>query len=147
MFPITIVQPHWGGQPSAESAAKKYTLEDINLTDYDDKAIASYSIFRELKASGTIATDVRFQVSLPTPLSIVRGFVEDDGVCEQVAPLYEQRLLQALQRLQEQVPPSELTIQWDLPAEIAALEYERGNTDDLIGRRTSRPSRPVSSTA
>ena len=130
VFPITIVQPRWGGQPSAESAAKKYTLEDINPTGYDDQAIASYATFRELKVAGTIPPNVRFQVSLPTPLSVVRGFVEDDGVCTQVAPLYEKRLLDSLHRLQQQVPPSELTIQWDLPAEIAALEYERGNTGD-----------------
>lgn len=130
VFQITIVQPRWGGQPSAESAAKKHTLEDINLTDYDDEAIASHSTFHELKASGTIALNVRFLVSLPTPLSVVRGFVQDDGVCEQVVPPCEKRLLQALQRLQEQVPLSELTIQWDLPAEVAALEYERGNTND-----------------
>ncbi len=84
-FPITIVQPRWGGQPSAESAAKTYTLEDIKPTGYDDQAIASYATFRELKAAGTIPSEVRFQVSLPTPLSVVRGFVEDDGVCEQVA--------------------------------------------------------------
>ena len=60
----------------------------------------------------------------------MRGFVEDDGVCEQVAPLYGKRLLDSLVRLQQHIPPSELTIQWDLPAEIAALEYERGSTGD-----------------
>ena len=130
VFPISIVQPRWGGQPTAESAAKKYTLDDINPTGYDDQAIASYATFRDLKAAGAIASHVRFQVSLPTPLSVVRGFVEDEGVCAQVAPLYEERLLKALHRLQGQIPPSELVIQWDLPAEIAALEYERGGTDD-----------------
>ena len=130
VFPITIVQPRWGGKPSAESAARKYTLEDLNPTGYDEQAIVSYATFRELKVDGTISPDARFQVSLPTPLSVVRGFVEDDGVCEQVAPLYEKRLLQALQHLQEEIPPAELTIQWDLPSEIAALEFERGNIED-----------------
>ena len=95
-FPITIVQPRWGGQPSAECAAKTYTLEDIKPTGYDDQAIASYATFRELKAAGTIPSGVRFQASLPTTLSVVRGFVEDEGVCEQVAPLYEERLLDSL---------------------------------------------------
>ena len=138
-FPINIVQPRWGGQPSAESAAKTYTLEDIKPTGYDDQAIASYATFRELKAAGTIPWGVRFQVSLPTPLSVVRGFVEDDGVCEQVAPLYEKRLLDSLHRLLQHIPDSELTIQWDLPAEIAALEYERGGTDDRYWRAYFSP--------
>ena len=60
----------------------------------------------------------------------MRGFVEDDGVCEQVAPLYEKRSLDSLVRLQQHIPPSELTIQWDLPAEVPALEYDRGGTGD-----------------
>ena len=129
-LPITIIQPRWGGQPSAESSAKKYTLDDIKPTGYDDQAIVSFEVFRELKAAGNIASDTRFQVSLPTPFSVVRGFVEDDGVCAQVEPLYEQRLTQAVRRIQEHIPASELTIQWDLPTEIAALEYELGRIQD-----------------
>ena len=130
VFPITIVQPRWGGQPSAESSAKKYTLQDINPTGYDDQAIASYATFCELRAAGTIPPNVRFQVSLPSPLNVVRGFVEDDTVCAQVDPLYEERLLQALHRIQDSIPASDLTIQWDLPTELAVLEYERGNIQD-----------------
>ena len=130
VLPITIIQPRWGGQPSPESCAKKYTLEDIKPTGYDDLAIASYKVFRELRDTGRIPSNVRFQVSLPTPLNVVRGFVEDDGVCAQVDPLYEERMLQSLQRIQENIPASDLAIQWDLPTEIAVLEYERGGTQD-----------------
>lgn len=129
-LPITIIQPRWGGQPSAESSAKRYALEDIKPTGYDDQAIASYAVFRELITAGKIASSTRFQVCLATPLNVIRGFVEDDGVCAQVDPLYEQRLLQALHRIQEHIPASELTIQWDLPTEIAMLEYELGHTHD-----------------
>jgi len=130
ILPITIIQPRWGGQPSPESCAKKYTLEDIKPTGYDDQAIASYATFCELRDSGKISSNLRFQVSLPTPLNVVRGFVEDDGVCAQVEPLYEERMLQSLQRIQENIPASDLAIQWDLPTEIAVLEYERGGTQD-----------------
>ena len=130
VFPITIVQPRWGGTPSAESSAKRYTLEDLKPTGYDDQAIASYATFRELRDNGTIPSGVRFQVSLPTPFSVVRGFVEDDGVCAQVETVYEEMLLQSIRRIQDKIPASDLTIQWDLPAEVAALEYERGNTQD-----------------
>ena len=129
-LPVTIIQPRWGGQPSAESSTKTYTLEDIIPTGYDDQVIASYARFCNLRAAGTIAPGTRFQVSLPTPLSVVRGFVKDDGVCAQVDPLYEQRLLQALHHLQEHIPGSDLVIQWDLPTEVTALEYKRGNIQD-----------------
>ena len=129
-LPISIIQPRWGGQPSAESSAKTYTIDDIKPTGYDDQAIASYAAFRELRAAGTIAPGIRFQVCLPTPMNVVRGFVEDDGVCAQVDPLYEQRLLQAIHNIQERIPASDLAIQWDLPTEVAALEYERGGIQD-----------------
>ncbi len=129
-IPITVIQPRWGGQPSAESSAKQYTLEDIKPTGYDDQAIASYGVFKELREAGDIPQGVRFQVSLPTPLSVIRGFVEDDGVCAQVDPLYQKRLLEALEHIQEKIPASDLTIQFDLPTEMALLEHERGNIQD-----------------
>ena len=129
-LPIEIIQPRWGGQPSDESRTKRYNLEDVKPTGYDDAAVASYTIFRKLKSEGKIAQDVRFQVCLPTPLSVIRGFVEDDGVCAIVEPLYEHRIEQAVRNIQERVPTSELSIQWDLPTEVAVLEHELGHIDD-----------------
>ena len=129
-FPITIIQPRWGGQSSAEGSTKSYTLEDIKPAGYDDQAMNSFGVFRELKNAGTIPLDARFQVSLPTPFSVAREFVEDDGVCAKVEPLYEERISQALRRLQEYIPAAELTIQWDLPTEVATLEYELGRISD-----------------
>ena len=126
VFPNEILQPRFGGPPPGESIAKQYTLEEIRPTGYDDDAIASYAIFRELKRAGKVPTNVRFQVSLPSPLGVVRFFVEDDATCAQVEPLYEERMLQAVKRIQEHIPPRELTLQWDVPAEIGILEYERG---------------------
>ena len=128
-FPSEIIQSRWGGQPSTESSAKVYSLDDIKPTGYDDQAIASYAIFRTLKSQGKLPASMRFQVCLPTPLSVVRGFVEDDGVCAQVEPFYQQRITQAVDNIQQQIPASELSIQWDLPTEIAVLEYELGHID------------------
>ena len=130
-FPTEILQPRFGGPPPGENIVKKnYTLEDIRPTGYDDDAIASYGVFRALKRAKKVPTDVRFQVSLPSPLSVVRGFIEDDAVCAQVERLYEERMIQAVKRIQEHIPTWELAIQWDIPTEIAVLEYERGGLQD-----------------
>ena len=110
VFPIAVVRPRWGGQYFTDSTTTSFTLDNIKTTGYDDEAIASYKIFCELKASGTIPSDVRFQVSLPTPLSVVQAFVEDDGVCARIEPLYEERLLHGLRHVQENIPTSELAI-------------------------------------
>ena len=67
---------------------------DISPNCHDDYTIAPFATFPELEPTGTIAPDVRFQDLLPT--LVVRGFVEDDGVCAQAETLYEERLLHRL---------------------------------------------------
>ena len=133
-LPITIVQPRWGGQPSAASSAKTYSLDDIKSTGYDDHPSNSCHLFRQRKATGKIEPHVRFQVCLPSPLGVIRGFVEDDGVCAQVDPLYEQRILQSINRIQENIPADQISLQFDLPFEIAMMEYERGRIQDKYSK-------------
>ncbi|KAL9596855.1 MAG: hypothetical protein Q9219_005525 [cf. Caloplaca sp. 3 TL-2023] len=128
-LPLELIQPRWGGQPSMRNSSKKYTLEDIKPVGYDDQAIASYATFHELKASGVIPADVRFQVCLPTPAGVVRGLIVTQ-YCSTVEPLYEERFVRAIHRIQEHIPVSELSIQFDLPFEIAMLEVERGRLQD-----------------
>jgi hypothetical protein len=43
---------------------------------YAEVALESYAIFAKLKREGRIAKDVRFQVSLPTPLPLLAGFID-----------------------------------------------------------------------
>lgn len=129
VFPLPIVQQRRGGTYNADSSFVEYTLSDIKPTGYDDRALASYAIFCKLRAAGTIPAGVRFQVSLPTPLSVVRGFVES-RYCPTIELLYEKRLLEALHRIQSEISTSDLSIQWDLPVEIACLEADRGRIQD-----------------
>ncbi|KAL8929539.1 MAG: hypothetical protein Q9208_001208 [Pyrenodesmia sp. 3 TL-2023] len=128
-FRIELIQPRWGGQPSLRKTGRKYTLEDIKPVGYHDQAIASYPILRELKASGVIPPDMRFRVCLPTPLGVVRGFIVTE-FCSAIEPLYEERLVDAIQRMQEQIPASELTTLFDLSFENATLEVDRGRLQD-----------------
>ncbi|KAL8658823.1 MAG: hypothetical protein Q9226_000756 [Calogaya cf. arnoldii] len=128
-LPIELIQLRWGGQPSMRNVDKKYTLEDVSPVGYDDQAIESYASFRELKASGVIPPDIRFQVCLPTPLGVVRGFIVTE-FCSTIEPLYEQRLVNAIHRIQEHIPASDLSIQFDLPFEMAMLETARGRLED-----------------
>lgn len=128
-FPLPVVQPRWGGTYSPESKFVDYSLSDLNPTGYDDRALASYATFCELRAAGEIPHGLRFQVSLPTPLAVVRGFVESK-YCPHIEPLYEKRLLEALNRIQSGIPASDLSIQWDLPFEIACLEHDKGRLQD-----------------
>ena len=122
----------------ASRNGRPYELKDIKPTGYDTVAIESYAVFRELKAAGTIPKDVRFQVCLPTPLSVLWCFVEDDGTCRALEPIYETRLIDAFQKIQEEIPSDELTVQWDLPMAIVFLSTSVGDSMTSIGSHTTR---------
>ena len=129
VLPIAIVQPRWGGGPAPEKGTIHFTTDDFKPTGYDDQALASYAVFYEQRKAGIIPPGVRFQVSLPTPYNVIRGFRETE-FCLDVESLYEARMLQALRKIQEAIPASDLAIQFDLASEVAALEADRGRIED-----------------
>jgi hypothetical protein len=88
---------------------------------YASAAIDSYRLFARLKEGGVIPGDVRFQVSLPTPLAPVAQFVSQrDQVA--VEPAYEQQMLRELGQICAAVPAGELAIQWDVAIEMGMWE-------------------------
>lgn len=126
MPPGTVKSFLGHGDPTPEAMAKSYTLEDIKPTQYDDAAIQSYQTFKQLRASGIIPADMKFQVGLPTAPIVLRVFFEGDELARRMEPLYKIRLLQALKRIQEEIPANDLIIQLDIVVELLFLEYERG---------------------
>ena len=130
VFPINVLQARWGGQAPARKIELNYKVSDLKPTGYDSFAIESYKVFQRLQEEdGIIPSNVRFQVCFPSPLGVVRGFVESD-YCEEIEPLYEARLLEAVRKVQDSIPASKLAIQWDLPFEVGMLESERGSFSD-----------------
>jgi hypothetical protein len=88
---------------------------------YADAAKASYATFAALKREGKIRRDLRFQVSLPTPLAPVAAFVAPAAVAA-VEPIYEAALLKDLDEIIAAVPHDELAVQWDAAVEFGMLE-------------------------
>ena len=90
-------------------------------TGYADVALDSYRVFKRLKREGRIAPDVRFQVGLPTPLGVLAVFMEPDA--QRLAePSYRRRMIEDIDRITAGIPHEELTMQWDVPEEIAVWE-------------------------
>ena len=81
--------------------------------EYDDFAIDGYGEFQKLRDEGIIPKDVRFQVSLPTPINVLDNLVEPAWTAT-VEPRYEDALLVALRRIQDHIPATDLAIQWNL---------------------------------
>lgn len=88
---------------------------------YDDFALSSYVDFCKLRDQGIIPHGIRFQVCFPTPLNVIVGFIDPKYQTE-VEILYEKALLAALRRIQDNIPKSDLAIQWDAALEFALIE-------------------------
>ncbi len=84
----------------------------------------SYATFARLKQEGVIASDVRFQVNLPAPLTPVRGFFADDETRNALEGRYEEALLGEASQIVEAIPEGELALQWDVCTEMAIWEGE-----------------------
>ena len=126
MFQFELFPPEvtlWGKSelaPSPEDVKKTMdSLGEIN-TGYDNAAIASYARFRKLKDGGVIPPQVKFQVCLPSVVSVV--------VCLQVPyrtaieSMYREAVLRALARIQAEIPSHELAIQFDITADRGIIE-------------------------
>lgn len=90
-------------------------------TGYDAAAIASWETFRQLRAEGVIPPDVRFQVSLPTPMSSACMYISPQGRPAYLAA-YERSLLIALRNILAAIPHADLCIQFDVCQEVLVYE-------------------------
>ncbi len=84
---------------------------------YADHGIASYGIFKALKEAGTVPAGTRFQVSLPTPVAFLSGFIIAPDR-DKVEGAYERVMTREIERLVAAIPADELSIQWDVCYEV-----------------------------
>lgn len=84
---------------------------------YADNALDSYKVFKRLQGLGKIPTQVRFQVSLPTPLAVVYAFFIASEV-RRIWPFYERHLLEELDEITRTIPHTDLAIQIDIATEM-----------------------------
>ncbi|KAF2233327.1 hypothetical protein EV356DRAFT_448418 [Viridothelium virens] len=118
-----ILHNNW--QSLENPPARRFTLDDVGPTRYDDVAIESYKTFCDLREKGAIPPGVRFQVAIPSSVDACATHV-DHAYIAQVEPLYRKRLLQSLRNLQDHIPAQDLAIQFDLPFALAYTDWERG---------------------
>ncbi len=88
---------------------------------YAEAAKRSYAVFSRLKSEGSLPKDIRFQVSLPTPLAPVTSYVALADRAD-VEPAYESAMLNELAEIVTSIPNRELAIQWDVAVEFSILE-------------------------
>jgi hypothetical protein len=99
---------------------------------YADEAIVSYSVFRRMRADGTLPPHLRFQVGLPTPGSGIDTFFRDPADWPIVKPAYTDAVRAEVHRMLEAIPADDLVIQWDFCGEIL----------NIMGPRPWAPQEP-----
>lgn len=119
------------------------TADELQLgpLGYADAANTSYQIFRRLKEEGTIRSQVRFLVSLPTAVAVTFGYLEEGQLAFENG--YERHLLSEIGVITDVIPESELAIQWDVAVEMGMLEgvFPTYIGGDLLSEVTARLGR------
>jgi hypothetical protein len=97
--------------------------EDIRFGElgYSREARVSYQDFCAARERGDVPTDVRFQVSLPTPFAVICPFVQGDGMFAVLAA-YEKAMINEVEAICAAVPHEDLAIQWDVCIEMVAWD-------------------------
>ncbi|MEU1954805.1 hypothetical protein ACWDO0_28580 [Nocardia rhamnosiphila] len=93
---------------------------DFGTLGYAQAARASWRVFEQLRAQGVLRPGVRFQVGLPTPISVIGAFVA--GPQAELEIRYEAAILAELDQITSAIPHEDLAIQWDAPVEFALFE-------------------------
>jgi len=111
------------------------TFETLGYADY---AKSSYAVFARLKSEGVIPPETRFQVSIPTALALVSGFIVFEERAK-VEGAYERALKADIDAIAATVPHDQLAIQWDVCFEVVG--HDGGYPiyfDDILGGSVER---------
>ena len=76
--PFVQVSFPLGSSATAEEVTPGSGAQQIKILpiQYDDFAVSRYQNFCQLRQEGMIPKDVRFQVSLPTPVNVVGNLIK-----------------------------------------------------------------------
>ena len=105
---------------------------------YAAKAIESYHVFDQLKRAGVIPAAVKFQVSLPTAVSLPTVFIRLEDRMH-VEPALEVAIRREVEQMVAAIPAGELAIQWDFCHEV--IGYDGGiklHFKDVLENATQR---------
>ena len=88
---------------------------------YSEHAIESYKDFSRLQSAGQIPTDVKFQVSLPTPFATGYNYVSPKGR-QKFLEIYEKSFAVDVAKIMAAIPHDKLAVQWDVCQEVLIFE-------------------------
>ncbi|MEA2946770.1 MAG: hypothetical protein QOI40_2100 [Alphaproteobacteria bacterium] len=99
-------------------------------TGYADMAIESWSLFERMQKAGVIPANVKFQISIPTPIApTYNNMVPSDR--PGLLPALTQHFIGEVGKIAKALPNDRIALQWDVCQEVLAWEgyYEPGPVD------------------
>jgi hypothetical protein len=99
-------------------------------TGYADMAIESWGRFERLQKAGVIPANVKFQISIPTPIApIYNNLVPADR--PKLLPALTESFIGEVAKIARALPNDRIAIQWDVCQEVLAWEgyYDKGPVD------------------
>jgi len=86
---------------------------------YARDALNSYFVFKTLRDKGTLPAGMRFQVSIPSVISVIAPRVFPHlGDLEKIRPGYLDAVHAELKTIVDNIPAEDLAIQWDCATEL-----------------------------
>ncbi|HEX4411817.1 MAG TPA: hypothetical protein VH206_23840 [Xanthobacteraceae bacterium] len=99
-------------------------------TGYADMAIESFAVFDRLQKAGVIPKDVKFQISIPTPIApTYNNMVPEDR--QTLLPGLTRHFIAEVNKIAGALPNDRIAIQWDVCQEVLAWEgyFDNGPVD------------------
>jgi hypothetical protein len=99
-------------------------------TGYADMAIESWALFDRLQQAGAIPAQVKFQISIPTPIApTYNNMVPADR--PKLLPALTRHFIGEVEKIARALPNDRIALQWDVCQEVLAWEgyYEPGPVD------------------
>ena len=88
---------------------------------YASTAARSWADFLNLRNEGAVPRGVRFQVSIPTPVAILTGFLGKEDR-SRVEPFLEAAMRREVSEITNSIPHADVSIQWDVAHEVIAAD-------------------------
>jgi hypothetical protein len=99
-------------------------------TGYADMAIQSWAVFDRLQKAGVIPPQVKFQISIPTPIApVYNNMVPTDR--PGILPVLTRHFAGEVAKIAAALPNDRIAVQWDVCQEVLAWEgyYDKGPVD------------------
>jgi hypothetical protein len=123
------------GQARLKPGVEPNDLRFDNL-GYADWAEESFGIFKGLQKEGVVPAGAKFQVCIPTTQVVIYSRMVYQEI-PKIAPAYEAGIFREVERICQNLPKNEVSIQWDCTEPVGWQDADEAMKTGMIKRMVS----------